>query len=199
MRLWLALGLLASFLLLSRPPLTAGDKKIQDFYPLQVGNTWHYRLDVGGKQSTLISKIAKSEKADGVDTFILEGSVEGKVIGTEHLRQSDKGIARHKYNGGQIEPPFVILPYPAKPGEKWEGRFRIGADKATFNSSSKEESVEVPAGKFKALRVDIDVVEKGEKAAITYWFVEGTGMVKQHIRTGPLVIDLQLEKFQRGK
>lgn len=171
-----------------------GDKKPLNLYPLEVGNTWHYRTEVMGKTANTVYKIAKMEKDGDKEFAILEVSAGGRVVATEHLQQTDKGVFRLKFNGVAIEPPFRLLPHPVP--EKWDGDVSSGGTKGNFTARSKQEEVEVPAGKFKATRVDFELVEKGNKVTTSYWFVENKGFVKQTVDAGPVSIVLVLEKFE---
>ena len=45
-------------------------------------------------------------------------------------------------------------------------------------TTGKEEEVEVPAGKFKAIRVEMENVINGAVFRTTYWHAPGAGMVK---------------------
>jgi hypothetical protein len=177
-------------------PSGAGEKKAPNFYPLQVGNTWHFRAEVGGKTASSVYKVARLEKDGDKEFAILEVSSGGRVVATEHLQQTDKGVFRHKFNGAAIEPPFRLLPFPIL--EKWDGDVSSGGTKGNFTARSKQEEVEVPAGKFKATRVDFDLVEKGNKVSTSYWFVENMGFVKQTVEAGPVNVVLVLEKFEKA-
>ena len=57
--------------------------------------------------------------------------------------------------------------------------------KGTFTTAGLEE-VEVPAGKFKALRVELEVKEQSGRAVaapqrVRYWFAAGVGLVKMEV------------------
>ena len=55
----------------------------------------------------------------------------------------------------------------------------------------KEESIEVPAGKFKAVVVQIKHENAGRKPT-TYWFVQDVGFVKHTYALGGLNVVLEL-------
>src|SRR5579862_394263 len=95
-----------------------GDKKdaTPNYYPLQVGNKWHYRVEVGGNTVNVVSTIAKIETIDGVPLARLESETNGKTGATEHLRQTKDGVFRDCFNGQEATPPFCLLKYPLKSG-----------------------------------------------------------------------------------
>jgi hypothetical protein len=110
--------LLVCALLLSAAVLTAGEPRpgrdIRNYYPLEAGNTWTYRVEVNGKDVTATSRIAKIEKINDISMGRLEATVNDKIVATEHLQQNDKGVFRHRFNGLEVEPPLELLRYPAK-------------------------------------------------------------------------------------
>lgn len=165
-------------------------EKMPNFYPLKEGNAWHYRADINGKTGNYVGRIAKME----MGMAVLEGAMDGKVIATEHLSQAKEGILRHKYNGMGVDPPLLLLPYPVKAKDKWSGKLKIGPIEAQYAAESREEKVKVPAGEFKAIRVDISMVEMGNKVSTSYWFVQDIGFVKQTVQLGTINIVVELEK-----
>jgi hypothetical protein len=58
--------------------------------------------------------------------------------------------------------------------------------------------VEVPAGKFKAIRVDIKY-EGAQNIETTYWFCLDVGFVKQTVNLNNLNIVMELEKYELKK
>ena len=180
-----------------------GDKKsaltMPDYYPLQVGNQWKYRLDVNGKEVTMTTKIAKIETIDQQKLARLEAAVDGNTSATEHLQQTDKGIFRFRTNGIESSPPLLLLKYPAKNGDKWSGAFTASDSKATYSCEAMEEEVVVPAGKYKTIRVAIKLEEKGQVVNTTYWFAKDVGFVKQTVDAPGLNILIELQQFDPKK
>jgi hypothetical protein len=79
------------------------------------------------------------------------------------------------------DPPHRLLKLPPKEGETWESEFTappgIQAPKFKF-TTGKEEEVEVPAGKFKAVRVEEERTSPVRVNRTTYWHAPGVGIVK---------------------
>ena len=178
-----------------------GDKKepvvkTPNYYPLQVGNRWDYDLTANGNTVPMSTTIARSETIDGVPLAVLEMSMQGKMVASEHLRQTDKGLVR--YRSGQFvpTPPFVMVKYPIKSGDKWDGSFKVGEAKANYSSEAEEETIEVPAGKYKTMRVAIKIEENGNVVKTTYWFAENVGFVKQTIEAANVDVVVELRKFE---
>ena len=101
------------------------------------------------------------------------------VTATEHLQQTEQGIFRDRFNGQEPSLPICLLRYPVKLGAKWASEFKIGNDVGDYACETQEEAVEVPAGKFKAIRVKMKVNVNGQKITSTFWFGRDVGMVKQ--------------------
>jgi hypothetical protein len=187
-------------LLLAATASSAGDKKTPDYYPLQVGNSWSFRVKVGDQEGVVVSRVARIDKdADGKPLAVLEAESNGKVVASEHLRQTADGIFRYRNNGVEISPPLCLLKFPVKSGDKWDGPINSGKEKGTFAAEAKEEDVEVPAGKFKAIKVSIRLESMGQVVNTAYWFVADTGFVKQTVQTPKLSITMDLTKFERKK
>jgi hypothetical protein len=185
--------------------LPAGEKKPDDkkkapnYYPVAEGAAWHFHVTVNGNEAKATNRIAKIEKIDGVDLGRLEAVVSDKVVATEHVSQNDKGVFRHRYNGQVIDPPLPLIRYPVKAGDKWDGELKVGKDAARYDCVATEEEVSVPAGKFKAVKVVINVTENGNTLATTYWFVNDIGFVRQTVEAGNLNILMELEKRETKK
>jgi hypothetical protein len=179
-----------------------GDKAAEpgDYYPLQVGNKWEYRVEVAGNSAKAVSSITKMETLDGKEPLArLEAKVNDNVVATEHLRVTAEGVFRYRNNNQDISPPIRLLKYPAKSGDKWSGDITVGKEKGNYSCEAKEENVEVAAGKFKALKVTVTLESKGQKVATSYWFVKDVGFVKQTVEAGDLNIKMELEKFELAK
>jgi len=178
------------------------DKKTNgppDYYPLQVGNQWSYKVTNNNKVFNQVNRISKTETINNQMLVRLDSP---NVVATEHLFQNDKGIYRARVSNFDISPPFLLLPYPAIVGAKWTGEFTADKGKGAHKYAGviqREESVEVPAGKFTALRTQIEVSEGGRTVRTTYWFVKDVGFVKQTTDTEGVSLVLELEKFEKKK
>jgi hypothetical protein len=174
------------------------DKDAPNLYPVEVGNTWRFKVTVAGMEKTITTKIAKHEMVDGKKLARLESP---DTPATEHLIQTDKGVFRHRFNGAEVSPPFQLIAYPPKVGAKWKGEFTVQNAKSTYDGEVQaEETIEVPAGKFKTVKVQVNLVENGQKVTVTYWFAKDIGFVKEDVTVGGnQIVLLELEKFERRK
>jgi hypothetical protein len=172
-----------------------------NYFPLQQGNEWHFERTAPGKPVSVVYRIGKIENINGVDLARLDVEIDGTSFpNAEHLRQSDKGVFRHRLSGVEVDPPLCILRYPAKPGDKWGGEITVGTDKGAYGCETVEENIEVAAGKFKAMRVNLRLDYKELTVKVSYWFVKDIGYVKQTFDFGGAVaVQHELHSFQPQK
>lgn len=181
------------------PAQPGKEVKTPNYYPLQVGNEWRFKVAVGDKSATAISRIVKIDTINGLALARLEATVNDQIIATEHLRQTPEGIFRHRNQGQEITPPICLLKFPAKPGAKWSADITVGKDTGKYHCETKEETVKVPAGEFKTLRVTIRLESQGKAVNTSYWFVPEVGFVRQTVEAEQLSIVMELEKYTLAK
>ncbi len=179
----------------------ATDKeKAPNYYPLTLGTKWIYELRGDGQKKKLTNQVAKIETIDGKKLAVVETLMDGTVTGTAHIAVTDKGVMCHRMNGVELSPPICVLKYPYKKDETWEVETTLGAEKMTVKMKAGDsEEVTVPAGKYKALKVDMDRTVAGMQASATSWFAPDVGVVKQTMAVGGSTATLELEKFEAGK
>jgi phage pi2 protein 07 len=171
-----------------------------DYYPLAVGNRWDFRVKVGNEVAGSISEVvAQIDTIDNLRLFRLEAQVGGKVVATEHLEVTPKGVYRRRAQGAEVKTPALVLRYPAKGGDSWEYDTQVGNQRIEAKVKTRFEEVEVPAGKFKALATEIDIKADGKPLKTTIWFAPGIGKVKTSLDLGGTQVVLELEKFTKGK
>jgi hypothetical protein len=187
-------------LLLANAFAPAQDKKPKkwNFYPLEVGNTWVYKVNFNEKEAQVTMRIADDEKMGGV-TIARLTSPDAKL--TDHLAQTEQGVFRYRSRGADINPPFKLLPYPPTVGTAWTGKFSLAKEKGEHFYEGKivaEEDVKVPAGEFKkALKVQLNLKEGAHEIDTTYWFVNNVGFVKQVFLVSGSTVVLELESFKK--
>jgi hypothetical protein len=200
----LATAAFSPLLLVLAPSLTAQEKdKMAEtpWYPLQVGNTWTYKLTTDAKaaDAKMTVKVARLEKVGNKLCARLDTLIDGKVMEFEHLAVEPDGIYRYSLGGNQPDKPVCVLKLPPKKGQTW-----------TIDSKIKDESLKgtVTAGEEEKLKVlekeyakvataeakDLDV--NGLKVSFTYFYAEGFGPVKQVITVGNQKVTYELEEFK---
>ncbi len=105
--------LLLSFILLGAGASRAADEKTTTtpFYPLAVGNTWHYRVGI----NHFSLKVAKMEEVGDkkkLKCARIELIVNDKPISHEHIAVTPEGIVRCTFEGKTAEPPILFFKLP---------------------------------------------------------------------------------------
>jgi hypothetical protein len=164
------------------------------YYPTQKGDTLVYEVTEHTGKVEFTEVVSASEPIAGgylVTTKYVPPKAEPYKF---KFKVTDKGIFRAA--GNVYNADLCILKLPVKKGEKWEDKIsaptNAGVGTITYTAVGEEE-VEVPAGKFKAIRVDS--VTGGEGVAETEWFALGIGVVK---RSGD-GFTYSLKSFKPGK
>jgi hypothetical protein len=164
------------------------------YYATRLGAKWVY--DADGKEYTHI--VTKVEDTDGGKIVFIGKDEGGKITPVRKLTVTDKGIFQDQDGDEKLDPPFCYLKLPAKVKDTWEanpshqGKI-MGRGTRTLAGY---EEIEVPAGKFRAVRVDWDYTPVGQPTyKIKTWYAPGVGMVK--MVSGKLTTVLQ--KFSPGK
>jgi hypothetical protein len=186
-----------------KAPVAAAPQSTE-YYPLQVGNIWYYR--VGDNRYSL--KVAKYEKIGGLNCARVEMSVDDKVTSVEHIAVTSDGVARAAFGDAkeskEAVPPLVFLKLPPKKGAEWKVDSVVGkTDKVPGEKvigTFKEDEVakvSVPAGTYEKVITSSsqDLDANGMKLKFTYYFAKDVGMVKQEILVAGQTVVIELEKF----
>lgn len=181
-------------------PVILGTEQPQDklppspYYPLQVGNTWHYR---DGKE-TLTVRVVAHEKVGGDLCAKMEATEKGtKRI--EFISIKSDGLYRTKTKDKVLSPPLCFLQLPPKKEATWKVDSMVENINIKGTFKVEEEEITVPAGKYKTFRSACKNLGIGSRnMAVTYWFAKDVGIVKQRMEMGDVVINLELEKFEAG-
>ena len=168
-------------------PVPKEKEKAPNYYPTALGSRWVYKVG----ETEIATEVTASETKKDARLATVTTLVNGKAVSTERLSVSDKGVFRTQINKADVDPPICILKAPLKPGDKWDVDSAIQgqATKVAFTARDPEE-IEVPAGKYKTVRVDGDGMIAGTQTQVTYWFapdVAGSDAI------------LELKSFTPGK
>lgn len=156
-----------------------------------------------GTKTERTETVTKVELEAGVYKVTLKGSYDPTPDGGVVYAVSEGEVMTH--SGGWLgrDPPVSWLKVNAKPGDTWEGKFDGGVELITF-TRGEEEEVEVPAGKFKAIRLDTLWVTAKFRQTIrtSHWVAPEVGMVKGVSNSGGGPKDnivCELKSFTPGK
>ena len=154
------------------------------YFPTRVGDRWVYD---DGKENESVREVAAVEVKR--EETIVTVSEPGRKAVVERVAVSAAGVRRLEFNGFPLD-QYWLLKLPAKEGDKWEfdhpaqrdGQGRgLRGEKGTVTVGPTEE-VEVPAGKFRAVRLEIEVTaingKAGPELRFTNWYALEVGLVK---------------------
>jgi hypothetical protein len=201
-RVYFSLLSLAALLhLASAAPIPPDRKNSVPKYPTAVGTKWVYT-----EVKRDITRVITDSKVndDEVTIFISQVLKNGQQAQHMELFISPKGIFIQEIAGMRVQPPLCCFKSQTPPGSSWKNEVKsedggTGEDTVTM---LEPEEVEVPAGKFKAYRVEHKCpFVSGMTATSTFWFVSGIGIVKEvHNADKPLLkVEMVLKSFTPGK
>ena len=173
-----------STLLVLAPTREAGKEKF--YFPTVVGTKWVYK-EANVETTEVITAV--EEKNGSKFVTVARERKNGKLIPDDLIEVSSRGVFRH--TRGHIlkigKEPVCLLDLALKPGKRREFDVRGGEQvrsEAGWMVANEPEELEVPAGKFRAIRVDVQLLKISEKAvnppiAFTCWYALEVGLVKQ--------------------
>ena len=195
-----------SFLLCISAITARAQDAAASYWPFKEGNTWTINTKIEDKTLIEILTVTKVTQQGTSSDATVEYKIDDKVIQTEVYRSDDKGISRVSSGAGILNPPFPVVQYPMAADKKWKWTGTVNAGGKEFHgdseiSTSGPETLKLPAGEFKAIRVHSELtltLEDGKKVAFPndYWFAPGVGLVQQKAKLGNLDIFGELTSYK---
>jgi hypothetical protein len=180
-----------------------------DHFPLRVGYWWKYRSETGdGKQSAFTVKVLSAEpKSDGTKHYLVEtlstfqplhdwySKPVGRVL-MHRIAYPNNDALKADY-----QPVKLYLENPLRVGSSWQwkGKGMMGVEIEESSRVTAAETVEVPAGRFQAMKVETSVIQGGTPVNKTAWFADGVGMVKSMTDTGSVTSTSELLDYSFRK
>ncbi|MGH7263669.1 MAG: hypothetical protein ACREMB_02290 [Candidatus Rokuibacteriota bacterium] len=160
------------------------------------GDRWTYEWKSGGDAGTKAVEVVEVREVNGVSYYVV------KIGDMEHFYTRDlhwAGSARDSRVEARVTPPHPWFLWPLEVGRRWEHRGLFeerGARQqhADVFAVMAAETVEVPAGRFAAVKV----VREGTRTdSDQYWFApEVRWYVKWIGRRGDVRFEEQLREYQ---
>jgi hypothetical protein len=180
-----------------------------DYFPLRVGDSWKYRSTTAdGKQSEFTIKVLSDEKqSDTTSRYLVETLTTFQPIHDWYSKPNGwvlmHRIAYPKNEAlkADYQPVKQYLKNPLSVGSAWEwkGTGMMGVEIEESSRVTGSELVEVPAGKFQAMKVETKVIQGGTPVTKTYWFANWVGMVKSMTDTGSVKSTTELLDYSFKK
>lgn len=176
-----------------------------DYYPLRLNDWWQYRTTNSFSQTMdyKVKVIAAEVQPD--KTVIYETLTEGLgkyPIHDWYIKAVGQVIRLVEQFGDEAkmqvtyDPPYGFLNNPLKEGDTWDwaGKGMMGVAVTDHGEVGAVEDIEVPAGKFKAVKVVDKVKQGGADVTKTYWYANWVGLVKSTVdapsmHTGSELVD----------
>jgi hypothetical protein len=160
----------------------------------------------GGRERTW--EVTAAEKKDGETIVTVTESGPGGAVAVEKVVVSPKGLFKVETGAFKHDRPVCLLKLPAKAGDTWDFTVAeqdrgpqpgLRGERGTITVGEVEE-IKVPAGTFKALRVEVVLKEvNGQPLAkpvrYTRWYDPEVGLVKM---TGGEDWTRSLKSFSSG-
>lgn len=205
--------IIAVLVLMSLTLLSGMAQKTQllppDYFPLRVGDSWKYRSTTAdGKQSEFTIKVLSDEKqSDTTSRYLVETLTTFQPIHDWYSKPNGwvlmHRIAYPKNEAlkADYQPVKQYLKNPLSVGSAWEwkGTGMMGVEIEESSRVTGSELVEVPAGKFQAMKVETKVIQGGTPVTKTYWFANWVGMVKSMTDTGSVKSTTELLDYSFKK
>jgi hypothetical protein len=161
-------------------------------FPLVVGTEWVYEVGIEEFRET----ITKVEFRDDAHFVSISRLKSGKEKPYRVVKVAKDGLFDVEFHRVKLSQPSCLLKLPAKMDDTWEAE-------GCVVTTRKIEEVTVPAGKFKAIRVEWEMTftkRDGTKGTLTeiYWHAPGVGVVKKQLGFGELG-ETKLKSFTLGK
>ena len=183
-------------LFLQEAPAPPGPDQGTVYFATDVAAAWLYEEDIGGRRREKFYRVTSVEKqSDGLVVSVGTGKPGGMTTPQDRWLVSSKGLTRLQIAGVKLDSPVCVVRLPFKAGENWKVRISgsaqlirdadgnqmvssIRRETGTVTQVAVEEVV-VPAGKYRALRVEmITSPASGKENRQSIWFAPGVGEVK---------------------
>ncbi len=174
-----------------------------DYYPLADTYWWKYKGSSGGNNIEFTLKVVGIEKQpDGRLVYQLDTCGQ-QVIHDWYVKEKGSVLRLKEHYGDNAklrinyEPPYCNLHNPLLVGDKWSWQGK-GLMDVSINDQSQveaEEDVEVPAGKFRAMKVVSNVQQGPARVVKTYWYAPGLGLIKTKTENNGIVIGTELVDY----
>jgi hypothetical protein len=199
-----ALALLTSLLTVDAAERKAS-KPAADYFPLRVGDSWTYR-NISDESQYTLKVLAEEPQTDGATRYQVE--LHAGVIILKLFSKTKEWVLLHaerypEHEGmeAKYEPPRNYLPNPPKPGFTWtwKGRDYTQSEVTEKGEVNGFETVTVPAGNFRAMKVVNEVSSGSAVMRKTYWYADGVGLVKTTTTGGKISYGSELIDYSFKK
>jgi hypothetical protein len=175
-----------------------------DYFPLRVGDTWTYRNSEEGGYTW---KVLSEEPHDGGPVRYVVELLSGVKINNVFSKENGwvlfhrESYPEHEGLQATYDPPRQYLPNPLTVGQKWEwsGKDPTQVERHETSRVVGVETVTVPVGKFRAMKVVTEISSGGTPMTRTSWYADGVGLVKTTTVGGQIKYGSELTDYSFKK
>lgn len=181
----------------------------RDYFPLRVGDTWTYRTTPEPSEFT-VKVLSEEKQPDGATLYLLEKKA-GVLVHTWYSKTNGwLNITREAYpehEGLQIKHEkaklFMKIPLVPNAAWSWSGKSTTLMELTESSRVVGLETVVVPAGTFRAMKVETKIAEGAGEVVRTFWYADGVGLIKSYSVSGSLkygyeLIDYSFKKARKA-
>lgn len=170
-------------LLLSCGVLAAPRKEVPPpvyYVPSAVGDTLVYEQKEGDQSWDYVVEVTEARQKGAALVVTARVTEDDGTSRPGQHEVSDTGVYRAGAGDTALESPECYLRLPFKKGETWETAYTHEGEGVTVKCIvAGEEEVEVPAGKFRCIRIESEFVFNGASFTRSRWRAPRCGMVKE--------------------
>lgn len=158
-----------------------------NYYPLQVGNSWTYRIDIEGQVSEAQIRVAQKAMINNQETMLVETMTNGAVRQREYYSVSPEGVFTVMRSKFRFDPFQYFLKYPVVVGDTWQQKGKLADDSGNYSFTYTTRytyegivSITVEGETFSALKLVMEnQISDGSVSRAARYFVNGIGIVKE--------------------
>lgn len=166
-------------------------------HPAAVGSRWVYERS--GQKDELVLTVTAAETKGRVTTVHVGLVVgPGKPSPWETVEVRPDGWFRTHVQGLPFDRPLCQLVLPHRPERTWDTHVSVGRSSELKGTKAAQgwEWVSVPAGTYRAAKVESVYTLRGSPCRATFWYADGVGEVKMVRESGS---ERVLKSFTPGK
>jgi hypothetical protein len=134
--------------------------------------------------------VTSVDRRDDAFVVSVDTLLKGMKVSSEKLSVSKQSISRLEFDREAIDPPECIVKAQSRSQHHWQvERAGNAAGFKVMHTVVGCEVVKVPAGIYKAIRIDSEYADRHTTRRSTAWYAAGVGLVKEVIRadTGEVI------------
>lgn len=171
-----------------------------NFYPTTVGDRWTMETRYSaGHTETITEVVTQVEKIEGGTLVTVRREANGKIQEPKaEMKVTEAGLFRVSHYGTSYKAPYQVLKLPLKIGSEWTAEVDTGAAAIFKYKVTKVEDIEVPAGKYKTFKLEVDLGDQGKTKSVI-WYAPRVGVVQHEYISENINYMKVLTEFKQGK